>query len=76
MWALLITLHIKDIPTQKFSEEFVKPTYCVMRAKQFWHNFYEMGYASGTMLETICVSKKNPYDVIVVKCTKEDLCNV
>ncbi len=75
-WLLLITMNLKDIPTQKYQESFVKSSYCVMRAKQFWTNFYEMGYALDTKLTTTCVNKANPYSLISVTCNKSGVCNV
>ncbi len=75
-WLLLITMHIKDIPTQKYQESFVRSSYCVMRAKQFWHDFYAMEYADGTILETICINQDNHYKFVKVTCDKNDVCNV
>lgn len=76
IWLLLITMQVKDAPTQTFKQEFVKSEYCVMQAKQYWHEYYKMNYSPTTKLDILCINKKNPYEVINIKCTKEDICNV
>lgn len=76
IWLLLVTMQVKDLPTQSYKQEFVKSEYCVMQAKTYWQEFYKMDYQPTTKLETLCINKKNPYNVIKIECAPTGICNI